>query len=167
MGQTTPPATVAQFKAQFVRDFAYGPDLKSVRDSDIQHGLNMADSVFNPALFSTAPVGVPPNATSEALMCYLNAAAHFMVSSIQAVGGLGPVGMGQFSQGEGVTSGKNAGGVGLNMQWPSTITNSPVLYSLTKTTYGIAYLQVLMTKLVGNVGAVAGEVTGLPNVPLF
>lgn len=167
MAQLQPPANVAQFKAQFTRDFVYGTDLSTVRENDIQAALNQASSVFNPSLFSTAPIGVPPNLTSEALIAYLNLSAHFMVLSLQAVGGLGKVGRGVFSQGEGMTSGKNAGGVGLNMAWPSTIENSPVLYSLTKTTYGIQYLQVLMTRLVGNIGLVEGETAQTPNVPFF
>lgn len=167
MGQLTPPASVANFKAQFTRDFAYGTDLSTVRDSDIQAALNTASSVFNPALFSTQSIGVAPNLTSEALMSYLNAAAHFLVTSLQAVGGLGTVGRGTFSQGEGMITGKSAGGLNISQSWPTTITESPVLYSLTKTAYGAAYLQVLMTKLVGNIGLVEGETTRMPNVPFF
>lgn len=167
MGQLTPPANVADFKAQFTRDFPYGDGIESVRDVDIQSALNMASSVFNPCLFDTSPIGVPPLITSEALMSYLNAAAHFLVTSIQAVGGLGKVGRGVFSQGEGIIGSKGVGGVNVGYVWPSTITDSAVLFQLTKTTYGQAYLQVLMTKLVGNVSAVLGETTGLPNVPFF
>jgi hypothetical protein len=164
MGQTSPPATVAQFKAQFgPRDFVYSSGTDGVMDSDIQKGLNMASSVFNPSLFDTSPVGSAPNITSEALICYLNAAAHFMVLNIQAVGGLGVMGQGVFSQGEGMITSKAAGGLNIMQSWPTVITDSPVLYALTKTAYGAQYLQVLMTRLVGNVGAVGGECADGPN----
>lgn len=167
MGQLTPPVSVSDFKAQFSRDFIYGPGLDAVRDSDIQSALNIASSVFNPCLFDTTPVGVIPNLTSEAIICYCNAAAHFLVTSLQAVGGLGKFGKGVFSQGEGNVTNKNVGGVSVALSYPSSITDSPVLFQFAKTTYGQAYLQVLSVKLVGNVGAVFGETAGLPNVPFF
>ena len=157
MGQLTPPATISDFQAQFTRDFVYGSGLETVRDADIQAALNMASSVFNPALFDTTPVGVLPNITSEAMICYLNASAHFLVTSLQAIGGLGKVGKGVFSQGEGNITNKGVGGVSVALDYPSSITDSPVLFQFAKTTYGQAYLQVLSTKLVGNVGAVLGE----------
>lgn len=169
MGQLTPPATVANFKAQFTRDFVYGTGLEAVRDVDIQGALNIASSLFNPCLFDLTPIGVTPNITSEALICYLNAAAHFLVTSLQAVGGLGAVrlGGGVFSQGEGNITGKSVGGVNVSFSWPSSITDSPVLFQFAKTAYGQAYLQVLATKLVGNVGAVLGEVTPGMDNPLI
>ncbi len=158
MGQLTPPASVANFKSMFVRDFPYGPGIEAVRDVDIQAALNMASSMYNPSLFSTESIGVAPNITSEALMCYLNAAAHFLVTSLQAAGGLGAKGRGVFSQGEGIVSTKGVGGVSVSFEWPSSITSSPALFQFTKTTYGLAYLQVLSVKLVGNVGAIYGNV---------
>lgn len=164
MGQLNPPATVAQFKNQFSRDFVYGPGLETVRDTDIQNALNSASSVFNPALFSLKQIGVPPNLTSEALICYLNVTAHLMVLSIQGVGGLGKKGGGTNSQGEGIVGNKSVGGVSVGYMWPSTITNNAFLFQFTKTTYGQEYLLVLMTKLVGNVSAVLGETEGFqPN----
>lgn len=169
MGQLNPPATVVQFKTMFTRDFIYGPGLDAVRDVDIQNALNMTDGVYNPCLFSLVPVGVPPNLTSEALIAYLNASAHFLVTSLQATGGLGAnrVGGGVFTQGEGNITNKSVGGVSVGFSWPSVITDSPILFQFAKTSYGQAYLQVLMTKLVGNVSAVLGEVTGAPNVPFL
>lgn len=168
MGQLNPPATVAQFEAQFTRDFVYGPGIDRVRPVDIQNSLNVASGVFNPALFDTTPIGVPPNLTSEALMAYLNLSAHFLVTSLQGMGGLGKKGGGLKSQGEGVVGSKGVGGVSVGYVWPSTVTDSPVLFQFTKTIYGQLYLQVLMTRLVGNVGAVLGEVTpGFPPNPGF
>lgn len=160
MGVLNPPATVAQFEAQFSRDFVYGPGLDAVRPIDIQNALNTASSLFNPALFSTAPIGVPPNLTSEALTMYLYCAAHFLVTSIQGVGGLNKKGGGLNAQGEGVVASKGVGGVNVSFSWPSFVTDSPVLSQFQKTTYGQIYLQTLMTKLVGNGAVVLGEVTG-------
>lgn len=160
MGTLTPAATVANFEAMFTRDFAYGPGLDKVRPIDVQNALNAASAVFNPALFSTAPIGVPPNITSEALICYLNCAAHFLVTSLQGVRGLNKVGGGLTSQGEGVVGNKGVGGVTVGFVWPSFVTESGVLFQFTKTTYGQLYLQVLMTRLVGNTATVFGEETG-------
>ena len=115
--------------------------------------------MFNPALFSTSPIGVPPNLTSEALISYLNLSAHFLVTSLQAVGGLGKVGGGINSQGEGIVSSKSVGGVSVSFMWPPMVIDSPALYQFTKTIYGQLYLQVLMPRLVGNVGVVLGETT--------
>ena len=164
MGQSTPAPTVAAFKAQFTRDFAYGPGLDKVRDLDIQQALNMASSLFNPALFDTSPVGAPPAVSSESLMAYLWCAAHFLVTSLQGSGavtgaGLSTVpGRGVFQQGEGVVGNKSAGGVSVGFVWPSKITDNAALFQLTKTPYGQQYLQILMPRLVGNVAVVAGEI---------
>lgn len=167
MGQLTPPASVANFKRQFTRDFSYGTGIETVRDEDIQNALNMTSGVYNPALFSTSPIGVAPEITSEALIAYLNASAHFLVTSLQAAGGLGKKGKGTNSQGEGVVGNKSVGGVSVGYVWPGTVTDNPVLFQFTKTAYGQLYLQVLVTRLVGNVAAVLGEVTRTPNVPFF
>lgn len=167
MGQLNPPATVLQFQTMFSRDFVYGPGLDTVRPVDIQNALDSAAAVFNPELFSLAPIGVPPNVKSEALICYLNASAHFLVTSIQGVGGLGTKNGGLKSQGEGIIGSKSVGGVSVGYVWPSTITDNAALYQFTKTTYGQAYLQVLMLKLVGNVSAVIGEVADNQDVPFL
>ena len=167
MSQLVPPASVAQFKAYFIRDFSYGPGLDKVRDADVQNALNATYSVFNPRLFSTAPLGVAPDVTSEAIIAYLNASAHFLATALQAAGGLGAKGKGPLSQGEGVYVSKGVSGVSAGFVWPSTITSSPVLFQFAKTAYGQAYLQVLMTRLVGNVSAVFGETADIPPTPFF
>jgi len=157
---STPPATVAAFKAQFFRDFTYGDGPTAVMDRDIQSALNTANSLFNPALFDTTLIGAVPLQTSESLIAYLNCAAHFMVLALQAVGGpsmkAGAGSPGLRSQGEGVISSKSGGGLSASYSWPSTVTDSPVLFQFTKTDYGLVYLQMLMPRLVGNVGAVFG-----------
>lgn len=158
MGQTTPPATVADFQTQFPRDFKYGSGLETVRDVDIQAALNFASTVFNPSLFDTTLVGLTGQETSEALMCYLNASAHFLVLSLQAAGGLAAVSryQGPNSQGDGIITNKSVGGVSIGYEWPALVIDNPALFQFTKTAYGQAYLQVLVLKLVGNVSVVAG-----------
>lgn len=160
MGTLNPPATVAQFEQFFTRDFKYGPGIDSVRPVDIQNSLNTAASTYNPSLFSTALIGIPPNQISEAITAYLYCAAHYLVTSIQGVGGLGKVGGGMNSQGEGIITSKGVGGVNVSFSWPQSVTNSPVLSQFSKTVYGNLYLQMLMPKLVGNVSAVIGETAG-------
>ena len=165
MGLPTPPATVATFKLQFDRDFIFGTGKETVRDSDVQNALNFASSSFNPELFDTAAVG----STSESLMCYQYAAAHFLVMILQAAGGLSAVarGAGVLSQGEGQVASKGVGGVSISFSWPAAITDSPALFQFTRTQYGLAYLQVLATRLVGNVSAALGGVTNAPDIPFF
>lgn len=167
MGTLNPPVTVSQFENFFSRDFVYGPGLDKVRPLDIQNALNVASGSFNPALFSTAPIGVAPNITSEAIIAYLNCSAHFLVTSLQGIGGLGKTGGGLNSQGEGIVASKAVGGVSVSFDWPSYIVESPALFAFTKTIYGQAYLQVLMSRLVGNVSFAIGETTGIPNIPFF
>lgn len=156
MGQLTPPATPDDFKVQFTRDFKYGGGLETVRDVDIQNALNLASTVFNPELFETV---VLPVGTSEAKIAYLYAAAHFLVLSLQAAGGLSAISryQGPNSQGDGIITSKGVGGVNVGFTWPSLITDNPALYNFTKTSYGQTYLQMLMPKLVGNITIVAGQ----------
>lgn len=163
MGQLTPPALVVDFQAQFTRDFKYGPGLEAVRDPDIQNALNFASTVFNPALFDTTPIGD----TSEAKMAYLYASAHFLVMALQAAGGLSAVnrGLGVNSQGDGIVSSKSVGGVSVTFAWPSVVIDNPALYQFTKTSYGQMYLQILVLKLVGNVGLVSGQTQMFENNP--
>ncbi len=168
-----PPATVDAFKYQFSRDFPYGPGLDSVRDQDIQNGFNMANSVFNPALFDTTAIGEMPNLTSESLQAFLLASAHFVVSAIQNAGGLAGKGAGTpsgakspargvFSQGEGIMTNKGGGGLSVGMSWPAFIQDNAALFQFSTTKYGVQYLQLLALKLVGNVGIAAGYNDILP-----
>lgn len=158
---STPPATIAAFKALFFRDFTYGDGPTAVMDRDIANALNTATSLFNPALFSTQLIGTPPMQTSESLNAYLYLTAHFLVTSLQAVGGFalkaGAGSPGIHSQGEGILSGKGGGGLNASYTWPSMVTESATLFQLTKTAYGMTYLQILVPKLVGNAAVAHGE----------
>ena len=167
---STPPATIAAFKNLFFRDFNYGDGPTTVMDRDIANALNTSVSLFNPPLFDTTLVGAPPSQASESLNAYLYLAAHFLVTALQAVGGLaGKAGAGSpglNSQGEGVIGSKGGGGLQISYVWPTTITDNAALFQLTKTVYGQTYLQILMPRLVGNVGAVYGETVNSSDFPV-
>lgn len=50
------PPTIAQFQAQFPRDWPYGPGTDKVTPGDIQNAINQAYGLFNPSLWnSTIP----------------------------------------------------------------------------------------------------------------
>lgn len=68
-------ATVADFKAQFTRDFDYGSNSDDVRDDDITRAFAETDAIFNPDIYPT---------TATRLLAYLYLAAHFLVEDITA-----------------------------------------------------------------------------------
>jgi hypothetical protein len=147
---STPPVTIADFKARFVRDFKYGSGPDRVMDSDINSAMADAMAVYNPTLFTT----------DGGKVAFLYATAHFLVTNVQAAGGLGAcnVGLGVENESEGVLSGKSVGGVSLNyIQPPDIVTKNPVLLQFWKTDYGQKYLAMLVPKLVGPFSAVLGR----------
>ena len=157
-----PPATVADFKARFVRDFVYGKGTDTVQDADITAAINDAMTAYNPALFSG----------NEVPAAFLYAAAHFLVTNIQAVGGLSgiPTGRGILNQSEGALSSKGAGGLNISyVEPPSRVKDSPQLLQFWTTTYGQRYLGMVVPKMVGAVGAVDNpryaDAVVVPDVP--
>lgn len=46
------PPTIAQFKAQFPRDWPYGSGSETVTDNDIQNAINEGYGLFNPSLWN-------------------------------------------------------------------------------------------------------------------
>ncbi len=144
-----PPITVAEFKAQFNREFVYGPGLDTVQDADITRALNEAYIVWNPALWDT----------DEAKIAYGYSTAHFMVLNIQSAGGLSSVNMGRGvnSHGGGVISAKGVGQVNVTYQVPDFVAQSPILSQFMKTDFGQSFLQLLTPRLVGNVSFVFGQ----------
>ena len=156
-----PPVTLAEFKAQFDRDFVYGVGLDTVRDSDITRAFNDAVPLFNGALFDT----------STGKLAFLHSAAHFLVTNIQAVGGLSvhKFGLGIENQADQVMSSKGVGGVSLSfVEPPPTVKNNPNLLQFWNTTYGQRYLSFLLPKLVGSFSVVEGPLspdTVGPDIP--
>lgn len=158
----TPPATVAEFKDQFDRDFIYGTGLNSVRDKDITRAQTEALTLFNPCLWPTELVK----------MAYNYVTAHMLVTAVQAAGGLSGVNKNQGTQnrGGGVIASKSVGGVSVNYAGLETwVAKFPALSDFLRTDYGAKYLLLLKPRLVGNLSVVAGPKypdTTAPNIPL-
>lgn len=166
----TPPATVADFKAQFTRGFRYGgkgPD--EVTDADITLGITLALSMWNPQLWED----------TEKKAIFLLAAAHFMVVNIQAAGGLSPRQQqvpGTHSNavdntGGGVISNKTVDKVSVAYagleEWARKY---PQLGDFMRTDFGAQYLAFLKPRLVGRMRATPNEVSidaAIPAVPFL
>lgn len=144
----TQPASIADFKANFDRDFPFGEGMETVRDADITKALNMADMVFNVDLWT---------GTAEAKIAFLYAAAHFLVLNLQTSGGLSDqFQAGVDSNGGGVILNKSVGQVSVAYQLPDRLANDQILYQLQRTGYGQQYLQLVTPRLVGAGYAVGG-----------
>lgn len=136
----TPPS-VAEFKAQFVRDFPYGSDSSAVMDADITSAITLAGFNVNEGLFATE---------AEFKFAYNYLAAHYLVMSIKASSqGLG----GSFNW---IESAKSVGSVSQSFAIPEKIMNNPLYAMFTKTPYGAMYLSLVLPLTYGNVVAVNG-----------
>lgn len=179
--------TVADFKAQFVRDFPYLPvwvagtyntgeevyytptrlfytakengvvalptdaskwtvteDLVDnyVSDADIERAFAEAKVVFNQTLFTT---------DANIKMGFLYVTAHYLCLDIQAaLAGINGGG------GIGVLSGRSVGSVSETYSIPQRYLDDPLLAMYAKTNYGMKFLSLVMAKLRGNFGVVAG-----------
>ena len=158
----SPPITVAEFKARFVRDFKYGSGPDQVMDSDLNVAFTDALTAFNPALFST----------EDGKTAFLYASAHFLVTNVQAVGGLQakPEGLGIENQAEHAVSSKSVSGISISyVDIPDIVKKSVILRQFWKTEYGKKYLAMLTPKLVGPFSAILGpkppDAGVSPNVP--
>lgn len=158
----TPPATVADFKTRFARDFKFGDGDDRVKDADIARAMSDAMTVFNPRLFSVA----------DGWVGFLNVAAHYVVVNIQAVGGLSADndGLGVENQAQGLIASKSVNGISIGLvDPPEWVKKIPLLYQLWITDYGRKYVSMVQPKLVGNVHAVSGPreagAAGSPSVP--
>jgi hypothetical protein len=138
----TPPVTVADFKAQFVREFDYGARKDQVLDADITRALNDTGIVFNPNLWAD---------DTEQNIAYLYASAHFLVLNVQNAGGLSLENnsAGINSKGTAAIIAKSVGQVSLNFQFPEWVMNSPILSGFLTTGFGQRYLQLLTPRCVG------------------
>lgn len=158
----TPPASLADFKKRFARDFKYGTGKDTVMDADIKSAMQDAMIVFNPALFSD----------SEGWSGFLYLSAHYVRINIEAAGGLQPEGegLGIENQAEQVLSGAGVQSVNKNyVEPPEWIKRFPLFQQLWVTTYGQKYVAMTQPKIVGNIGIVTGprdfSTIGQPDVP--
>lgn len=145
----TPPTDVADFKAQFPREFVYGTQLSQVLDADINRCMNEATMVFNADLWE--------DATARDI-AFLYASAHFLVQNLQTVGGTQLVNTAQAlnSKGGGTVVSKSVGGVAVQYALPPSITEDKMLSGFMHTDFGQRYLQLLTPRLVGGGFVVEG-----------
>jgi hypothetical protein len=166
---TPPPASVADFKAQFVRGFRYTTGADGVTDADISLGITLATSMFNPALWNDA----------ERKAVFLLAAAHFVVVNIQAAGGLNPQIAG--TPGGIADATENTGGGVIASKTVDKVSQTyagleewcrryPQLGDFLRTDFGAQYLALLKPRLVGRVTAVPNQQSVdavVPNIPFL
>ena len=160
----SPPATLAEFKARFSRDFKFGAGQDKVMDSDIDNAMADTTPLFNPALFDAA----------TGKLAFMLATAHFVVTNVQAAGGLSPrsQGLGVENAPEEILSNKTVGGVSMSMvEPPEFVLKNTALRQFWSTDYGRKYLSLVEPRIRGAFGAVSGRSeadTGYgttPNVP--
>lgn len=141
------PPSIDDFKERFDRDFAYSEDQtdkSKVRDVDITRGFTQAVANFNENLWGSQAT------YSEA---FLLLTAHYLctnlLNSSQGLGGAG----------QWLTNSKAVGPMQESFALPERIMKSPTLAALSKTSYGMTYLQMILPQLAGNVVGICGNTT--------
>ncbi len=146
MSAWTPP-TVAEFKAQFVRDFPYAPasapdDLKFVTNADVQSAINTAQVNFNTCLFG---------ANTTIIFMYL--AAHVLVLALRNSS------QGLNSQAKFALESSSVGSVSITNNINEQFANDPIFSGYLKTGYGQVYLDMVYPYTIGNVDISCGRTT--------
>lgn len=135
------PPTVAQFQAQFYRDFPYPADPTStagVNPTDIQNAINMAGINFN--------TGVWPTQAVFWSMWNLLAAHYLVTNLLNSSQGLA----GQFSW---LTTHKNVDSVQESFSVPDFVHDNAEWAAVSKTRYGAQYITFLMPYVRGTMFA--------------
>ncbi len=143
MGYIRP--TPDQFKAFFVRDFPYSENdegLEFVNVADIQKALVKTFYMFNE--------GFAQDQEQYDLM-FLTLTAHNLVMSLRTSS------QGVASQDSWLHSGKAAGPVSESFAIPDRILANPELALLSRTGYGMEYLEMILPLLVGQMFWVPGR----------
>jgi hypothetical protein len=145
MSWTAP--TVAQFKAQFYRDFPYAPatdlqNLDYVIDQDITNAITEALQNFNCALFG-----------DNTTIIFLYLAAHTLVSNIRNSS------MGLSSQAKFPLESSSVGGVSIANNINERFASDPIFAGYLTTGYGKKYLDLVYPYTIGNVGISCGITT--------
>lgn len=142
-----PPATVADFKTRFDRDFLFGGGLDSIRDADISNAIAASRSLYNSRLWAD---------DDERKTVFLLLVAHYVYVLAQAAGGLSLTKGGLTSTSEGLVVSRSVGPVSETYDYPERVRNSLVLSQLLKSPYGQLYLQAVTPRLVGGMMIVPG-----------
>lgn len=139
--------TVADFKAQFVRDFPYAPagdatNADYVMDADIALALTQANLSFNDNLFGDVASSV-----------FLYLAAFYLVENLKNAA------KGIAAQATFILNSNSVGSVSQSFTIPDRFTKDPILAQYTRNAYGMQYLTLALPYLVGNVQVIAGTTT--------
>lgn len=135
--------TIAEFKAQFTRDFPYGTDPNtSILDSDIANAMVYTRVNFNQGLWA--------DQTSFSLG-YNLLTAHYLVMNIRQ-SSQGISGQYNFLQ-----NSKGAGSVNEAFSIPQRVLDNPEFAMLAKTNYGAQYLLLVLPQMAGQVFSVRGS----------
>jgi len=147
----TAPITIA--KIYFARDFEYGemPDANSkstkVMDGDITRAITEAELSFNTAIWPDDDSRKPP---------FYLLSAHCLIRNIQTAGGLAQSGQGAKATGTSPIQSKGVGPVSVSYALPDSLVNNPYLSEFMTTNYGKKYVQMVIPRIVGNVGIASG-----------
>lgn len=125
----------AAFKAYFNRDFPYGADIaQNVLDQDIVNALATTAARFNSELWSSQ---------DKYTLGYLLLTAHNLVMAIRA-STQGIAGTGSWLE-----TSKAVGSVSQGFTVPQRILDNPSLAILSKTQYGMRYLELVLPLITG------------------
>jgi len=146
----TAPATIAEFKTKFARQFAYGSEADSIMDGDLESAMADAEVMFNPGKWVN---------DAEMKLAFLYLSAHFLRVNTESAGGLmpAPTNAGMESMTDDPVVSKSVGGVSVNYALPPSVTESPVLAPFMSTPFGKIYLQFLAPKLTGVMMVIGGS----------
>lgn len=112
-----------------------------VLDEDIQKAFAEAQTIFNQALLGT---------DEQIRIGYMYLTAHYLVNDLRtAMRGIQ-------STGEQLMSSRSVGSVSESYSIPAAWTDNPIYNFLAKTGYGLKYLSMVLPRMVGNIGTVAG-----------
>jgi hypothetical protein len=127
--------SIDDFKTYFYRDFPYGTDLNtSVLDQDITKAFVLVDLNLPNQFWATQ---------GAYDVAYNSLAAHYLTLNLRASSqGIN----GQFNW---LEQSKGVGAVNSAFAIPQRILDNPLFAILTKTNYGLAYLQMLLPYLAG------------------
>jgi hypothetical protein len=134
--------TIAEFKAQFTRDFPYGTTNDTVMDSDIATAIQGASFNINESLFDTQ---------DNFVFAYNYLVAHCLVQNIRA-STQGLAGVYTWLE-----SSKAVGSVSQVHLIPHYIMNNPIIAMISKTTYGAKYLELILPRMIGNMQSAEGS----------
>lgn len=141
MAYTNP--SVSDFKSYFNRDFPYGTDIDtSVTDGDITKAMEQTFITINQAFF---------NSQQAYNVGYYLLSAHNLVMNLRASS------QGINGQASWLQQSHGAGSVNESFAIPQQILNNPLYSILTKTNYGMQYLNMVLPYLTGVVGWVPGR----------